>query len=113
MFLMEQKSLLFIFSSAAPQSYAYSEVPSQMAAHLRTGSPLQAGEFVGFQTQDCSFTMYELCAETLGCQFHTEIRDLLYCLVRRLTTPIGLLYQLSQVVPATFKPICISSLIIV
>jgi hypothetical protein len=37
---VEQKSLLFIFSSAAPQRTAYREVPSQMAAHLRIGSPL-------------------------------------------------------------------------
>ncbi len=46
---MEQKSLLFIFSSAAPQRTAYSKVPSQMAAHLRTGSPLYAGEIAGFE----------------------------------------------------------------
>ncbi len=46
---MEQKSLLYIFSSAAPQRTAYSEVLSQMAAHLRTGSPLQAGEIAGFE----------------------------------------------------------------
>ncbi len=39
----------FTFSSAAPQRTAYSEVPSQMAAHLRTGSPLQAGEIAGFE----------------------------------------------------------------
>jgi hypothetical protein len=32
--------VFFIFSSAAPQRKAYREVPSQMAAHLRTGSPL-------------------------------------------------------------------------
>jgi hypothetical protein len=31
------------FSSAAPQRTAYSKVPSQMAAHLRTGSPQKAG----------------------------------------------------------------------
>ncbi len=30
-------------------SRAYKEVPSQMAAHLRTGSPLQAGEMAGFE----------------------------------------------------------------
>jgi hypothetical protein len=35
--MVEQKSLLFIFSSAAPQRTANREVPSQMAAHLRTG----------------------------------------------------------------------------
>ncbi len=39
-FLVKQKSLLFIFSSTAPQRTAYREVPSQMAAHPRTGSPL-------------------------------------------------------------------------
>ncbi len=39
----------FTLSSAAPQRTAYSEVPSQMAAHLRTGSPLQAGEIAGFE----------------------------------------------------------------
>jgi hypothetical protein len=38
--LVELKSLLFIFSSAAPQRTAYREVPSQKAAHLMTGSPL-------------------------------------------------------------------------
>jgi hypothetical protein len=38
--VFELFSLLFIFSSAAPQRTAYSEVPSQMAAHLKTGSPL-------------------------------------------------------------------------
>jgi hypothetical protein len=32
--------IILHFSSAAPQRTAYSEVPSQMAAHLRTGSPL-------------------------------------------------------------------------
>jgi hypothetical protein len=31
-----KKSLLFIFSSAAPQRTAYSEVPSQMAARVAT-----------------------------------------------------------------------------
>jgi hypothetical protein len=31
---------LFLFSSAAPQRTAYSEVPSQMVYHLRTGNPL-------------------------------------------------------------------------
>jgi hypothetical protein len=49
MFLMEQKFLSFIFSSATPQRTAYSEVSSQKAAHLRTGSPLQAGEIAGFE----------------------------------------------------------------
>jgi hypothetical protein len=44
-----KKSILFIFSSAAPQRTAYREVPSQMADHLRTGSPLEAGEIVGFE----------------------------------------------------------------
>jgi hypothetical protein len=38
--LVEQKSLLFKFFSAAAQRTAYREVPSQMAAYLRTGSPL-------------------------------------------------------------------------
>ncbi len=33
---MEQKSLLFKFSSVAPQRTAYSKVSSQMEAHLRT-----------------------------------------------------------------------------
>jgi hypothetical protein len=32
--------IILHFSSAAPQRTAYREVPSQMAAHLRTGSPL-------------------------------------------------------------------------
>ncbi len=32
--------VLYKYSSAAPQRTAYSKVPSQMAAHLRTGSPL-------------------------------------------------------------------------
>jgi hypothetical protein len=36
----EQKFLLLIFSSAAPQRTAYSKVLSQMAAHLRTSSPM-------------------------------------------------------------------------
>jgi hypothetical protein len=45
---VEQKSLLFIFSSAAPERTAYSKVPSQMTAHLRTGSLLKAGEIAGF-----------------------------------------------------------------
>ncbi len=48
-FLVEQKSLLYIFSSAAPQRTAYSEVPSQMAAHLRIGNPLYAEEVAGFK----------------------------------------------------------------
>jgi hypothetical protein len=38
-----------VFSSAVPQRTAYSEVPSQKAARLRTGSPLQAGEIAGFE----------------------------------------------------------------
>ncbi len=46
LFLVEQKSLLFIFSSATPQRTAYREVPSQMAAHLRTGSPLWLGRLL-------------------------------------------------------------------
>jgi hypothetical protein len=37
------------FSSAAPQRTAFSKVPSQMATHLMTGSPLQAGEIAGFE----------------------------------------------------------------
>ncbi len=40
---------MFKFSSAAPQRTAYREVPSQMAAHLSTGSPLKAGEITGFK----------------------------------------------------------------
>jgi hypothetical protein len=32
--------IILYFSSAALQRTAYSEVPSQMAAHLRTGCPL-------------------------------------------------------------------------
>jgi hypothetical protein len=40
LFLLEQKPVLFIFSSAAPQRTAYREVPFQMAALLRIGSPL-------------------------------------------------------------------------
>jgi hypothetical protein len=47
--MVEQKSLLFIFCSAAPQRTTYSKVPSQMAAHLRTGSLLKAGEIAGFE----------------------------------------------------------------
>jgi hypothetical protein len=45
----ELLSLMFIFSSAAPQRTAYSEVLYQMAAHLKTGSPLKAGEIAGFE----------------------------------------------------------------
>ncbi len=41
--------IVLIFSSAAPQRSAYSEVPFQMAAHLRTGNPLLAGEIAGFE----------------------------------------------------------------
>ncbi len=46
---MEQKSLLF---TAASQRTAYSEVPSQMAAYLRTGSQLKAGEIAGFEPRN-------------------------------------------------------------
>jgi hypothetical protein len=46
---MGQKSLLFRFSYATPQRTAYREVPSQKAAHLRTGGPLYAGEISGFE----------------------------------------------------------------
>jgi hypothetical protein len=42
-------SLLLKFFSSAPQRTAYREVPSQIAAHLRTGSPLWAGEIAGFE----------------------------------------------------------------
>ncbi len=42
-------SNVFIFSSAAPQRTAYREVISQMAAKLRTGSPLKTGEIAGFE----------------------------------------------------------------
>ncbi len=43
---MEQKSLLFIFSYATPQRTAYSEVPSQMAAHLRTAVHYRLGRLL-------------------------------------------------------------------
>ncbi len=46
---MDQEPFFFLFSSAAPQRTAYSEVPSQMVYHLRTGNPLQDGEISGFQ----------------------------------------------------------------
>ncbi len=41
--------MVFTFSSAAAQRTAYSEVPFQMAANLRTGNPPQAGEIAGFE----------------------------------------------------------------
>ncbi len=40
---------LYLFFSAAPQRTAYSEVPFQMAAHLRIGSPPQAGKIARFK----------------------------------------------------------------
>ncbi len=43
---MDQKPF-FLSSFAASQRTAYSEIPSQMAAHLRTGSPLKAGQIAG------------------------------------------------------------------
>ncbi len=43
---MEQKSLLIILSSAAPQRTAYSKVPSQMAAHLRTAVHRRLGRLL-------------------------------------------------------------------
>jgi hypothetical protein len=43
-------------SQAAPQRTACSEAPSQMAAHLRTGSPLEIGEtLAGFDPGTASF----------------------------------------------------------
>jgi hypothetical protein len=48
---VEKKSLLLIFSSVAPQRTAYREVPSKMAAYLRTGSPLKAGEIARFESR--------------------------------------------------------------
>jgi hypothetical protein len=42
LFLVEEKSLLFIFSSAATQRTAYSKVPSQMAVHHRLGRLLDS-----------------------------------------------------------------------
>jgi hypothetical protein len=40
---------LFIFSSAALRGQPTVKLLSQMAAHLRTGSPLLAGESAGFK----------------------------------------------------------------
>jgi hypothetical protein len=45
----QEVPIVFIFSSATPQRTAYREVSSQMAAHLRTGSLLYAGEIAGFE----------------------------------------------------------------
>ncbi len=55
---MEQKSLLFIFSSAAPQRTADSEVPSQMAAHLRKQQSTVGWGDCWIRTKDCSFTIW-------------------------------------------------------
>jgi hypothetical protein len=43
---VEQKSLLFIFSSAATQRTACGEVQSQMAAHLRTAVHCRLGRLL-------------------------------------------------------------------
>jgi hypothetical protein len=37
---VEQKSLLFLYSPLPPLRDSLQEVPSQMAARLRTGNPL-------------------------------------------------------------------------
>jgi hypothetical protein len=42
-------SFSYFISSATPQRTAYSEILSQMAAHLTAGSPLQAGEISEFE----------------------------------------------------------------
>jgi hypothetical protein len=42
---------LYLFSSASPKRTADSGVPSQMAAHLRTGSPLWSEGFAGFKPE--------------------------------------------------------------
>jgi hypothetical protein len=42
-------SFLYFISSATPQRTAYSEILSQMAAHLTAGSLLQAGEISEFE----------------------------------------------------------------
>ncbi len=39
-FWLIRSSFLYLFPSAAPQRTANSEVPSQMAAYPRTGSPV-------------------------------------------------------------------------
>jgi hypothetical protein len=44
--LVEQNSLLYIFSSDASQRTANSEVPSQMAAHLRTAVYCRLGRLL-------------------------------------------------------------------
>jgi hypothetical protein len=54
-FLVDQKPF---FSS--PQRTDYSEEPSQMAAHLRTDSPLQAGEIAGLNADSRINTMVSL-----------------------------------------------------
>jgi hypothetical protein len=41
--------IVFIFSFAATHKTAYREVPSQMAARLRTGNPLLARQIAGFE----------------------------------------------------------------
>jgi hypothetical protein len=48
---IHQLSVWYNFSSAAaaPQKTTYSEIPSQIAAQLRIGSPYQAGEIAGYE----------------------------------------------------------------
>ncbi len=44
--------VLFVYDLLCrPQRTAYRELPSQMATHLRTGSPLLAGESAGFEAR--------------------------------------------------------------
>ncbi len=52
---------MYLFSSAAPQRTAYSEVLSKMAAPIRIGSPLYAGQIAGFEP---GITGLQSCAAT-------------------------------------------------
>ncbi len=47
-FSLIDRSPYCLYSPLPPQRTVYREVPSQMAAHLRTGSRLWAGEIAGF-----------------------------------------------------------------
>jgi hypothetical protein len=49
LFFWWTKSPFCLFSYAIPQRIVHREVPSQMAAHLRTGSLLKAGEIARFK----------------------------------------------------------------
>ncbi len=54
MFFGGPEALFVYILLGRPSEDAYSEVPSQVTAHLRTGGPLLAGEIAGYEPRTVS-----------------------------------------------------------